>query len=689
MAEPPHVPRSRDSRILKKFGSGLTSFVKQYPHQTNSKRDLKMEARSNDDDRLRASASTVRPKPTTIDTALRLATTRAAENSSSSEAVNEPLVQDFQDHYRPRPNRSHAGSVSPQLGNAVSSSESDRPLHSPDFSDFDDDATPAARDYDYSRHSMHVPARTSSHPHAQAASRAQSRRPPTSRKQSISAPSISTPTTPETAPSHGYGRGDRSSADSIFSQETSATSILTLPALQTKGPDNSDAHLLEPLTEDDPRSFDLLDAPQDSSLVGMYALERRAEQLFSSAHLQTIFDDPKLLLRFTGYLNAHRPKSIPVLIYYLDALKALRAIRYANAIAEALDPLKDFTFTDDVVRPTGNAKLEEKARQAFEILVRDDLPAYIAHTWVQVVSVSIQRRITGTLAPHLREASEGLAEVFCLTDPSRVDNPIVFASEEFTRTTQYGMSYVIGRNCRFLQGPKTNANSVRRLAQACTAGKELTEVFVNYRRDGSPFMNLLMTAPLMDSRGNIRYYIGAQVDCSGLVKDCSDLDGLLRLVERDENPQAADYEERVQRKDEFQELSQMFNGAELETVRKYGGRMHREYLEDSDSESLSHGRPRLLLQDPTQDAMDRHRDSMASSLSSTITREKLNGKLEGVYQHTPHSTSSSAPPPPSASSSPPPPSASRESCNPPSSTASAARPACARISPPLYPKAAA
>lgn len=119
------------------------------------------------------------------------------------------------------------------------------------------------------------------------------------------------------------------------------------------------------------------------------------------------------------------------------------------------------------------------------------------------------------------------------------------------------------------------------------------------------------------------------------MKDCSDLDGLLRLVERDEEPGAAEQEERASRKDEFQELSQMFNGAELETVRKYGGRMHREYLEDSDSdsESLSHGRPRLLLQDPTQDAMDRHRDSMASSLGSTITREKLNGKLEGVYQH--------------------------------------------------------
>ncbi|TKA62022.1 hypothetical protein B0A55_11125 [Friedmanniomyces simplex] len=619
-----HNSNQRHSGVFVKAQNAMPTYK-----LANGKRELRMEDRANND-RPSTSASTVRerPKPTTADTAIRVATARAADNHSSSEALNEPLVQDFQDRHRPRPSHSHAGSLSARhQANATSSSDSDRPFHSPDFSDFDDNPTPAARDHEYSRHSMHVPTRTSSHPYPQSTSRAQSRRPPTSRKQSISAPSISTPTTPDATLSRDYGPGDRSSADSIFSQETSATSILTLPALQTKGPDNSDAQLLEPLTEDDPRSFDLLDAPQESSMVGMYALERRAEQLFSSEHLQIIFDDPKLLLRFTGYLNSHRPKSIPVLIYYLDALKALRAIRYANAIAEALDPLKNYSFTEEVARPTGNATLEEKARQAFEILVRDDLPAYIAHTWVQVVSVSIQRRITGTLAPHLREASEGLAEVFCLTDPSRADNPIVFASEEFTRTTQYGMNYVIGRR------PKTNFNSVRRLAEACVAGKELTEVFVNYRRDGSPFMNLLMIAPLMDSRGNIRYFIGAQVDCSGLVKDCSDLDGLLRLVEREQDPAAAADEEQANRKDEFQELSQMFNGAELETVRKYGGRMHREYVDDSDTESLSQGRPRLLLQDPTQDTLDRHRDSMASSLGSTVTREKLNGKLEGVYQH--------------------------------------------------------
>jgi hypothetical protein len=78
---------------------------------------------------------------------------------------------------------------------------------------------------------------------------------------------------------------------------------------------------------------------------------------------------------------------------------------------------------------TLNAELEEKANKAFDVLVREDLPAYITHTFLQTVSISIQRRVTGGLPAHLRVASEGLAEVFCLTDPSRPDNPIVFASE--------------------------------------------------------------------------------------------------------------------------------------------------------------------------------------------------------------------------------------------------------------------
>ena len=50
---------------------------------------------------------------------------------------------------------------------------------------------------------------------------------------------------------------------------------------------------------------------------------------------------------------------------------------------------------------------------------------------------------------------------------------------EFHRTTQYGVNYAIGRNCRFLQGPKTNPASITRIRTAIASGKEISEVFLN------------------------------------------------------------------------------------------------------------------------------------------------------------------------------------------------------------------
>ncbi|CAD6456392.1 60311a1f-1a5b-47c2-bf5b-34032f583a51 [Sclerotinia trifoliorum] len=424
----------------------------------------------------------------------------------------------------------------------------------------------------------------------------------------------------------------RSRAGSVSSYQTNATS---LPPLQKTGV-LEDGETLEPLNEEDvdPGSFDLVSATETGGK--RFSLEKRSEQLFSTEHLRMIFSDPSLLLRFTSFLGAHRPSSIPILIYYLDAVKALKAISYSNAIAEALEPIPGFDFTTTAASKTMSAALEEKASKAFDVLVREDLPAYITWAYIQTVSISIQRRITGTLPAHLREASEGLAEVFCLTDPSRPDNPIVFASEEFHRTTQYGMSYVLGRNCRFLQGPKTNPFSVRRIREKIEAGQEHYETFLNYRRDGSPFMNLLMCAPLCDSRGTIRYFIGAQVDISGLVKECAELESLQRLVaaeelaegreaERAANPNAEQEELPPPPKDEFQELSEMLNMQELDTVRKWGGRMHKETEEDHPDSNFQRGnwhKPRLHITSTSPNGM-----------KPNPQLGRISGKLGGIYEN--------------------------------------------------------
>ena len=150
-------------------------------------------------------------------------------------------------------------------------------------------------------------------------------------------------------------------------------------------------------------------------------------------------------------------------------------------------------------------------------------------------------------------------------------------------------------------------------------------------------MNLLTLAPLCDSRGKIRYFIGAQVDVSGLVKDCTDLESLERMVRRarrkqhpiiddgyDDDDETINGVSHGPRKDEFQELSEMLNVSELETVRMHGGRMHSELADADDrSSARASNRPRLLIKEPSGE-MD---EGTTAPLLST------RGRLPGVYQH--------------------------------------------------------
>ncbi|KAM5341970.1 hypothetical protein ACJ41O_015001 [Fusarium nematophilum] len=434
-------------------------------------------------------------------------------------------------------------------------------------------------------------------------------------------------------------RSDHSYESPWSHRDASSVSSLhihtTLPALQTKGGMDNDG--LEPLTEEefDPASFDLV-VPAHA-LGKQYTLEAQSELLFSSKHLKVIFEDALLLQRFSNFLCTSRPGSLPILGYYLDALKALKAIDYANALTGSLRAIDGIDFTADPVTSTVNDALRKRADDAFEVMTNHDLPAYITHTYIQTVSITIKRRITDNLSPQLRDLSEGLAEVFCLTDPSRPDNPIVFASEEFHRTTQYGMNYAIGRNCRFLQGPRTNPFSVRRIREKLDAGQEHCETFLNYRRDGSPFVNLLMLAPLFDSRGIVRYHLGAQVDVSGLVKECAGLESLSILMQRENPQQHHPGEAPVQThpdddNDEFRDLAEMFDLSELKTVRESGGALHRTHQEDvrqTDTVPANWNKPRLVIQD---DASINRRPS-DPILQDTAVNMQRGGHLSGIFQH--------------------------------------------------------
>ena len=65
-------------------------------------------------------------------------------------------------------------------------------------------------------------------------------------------------------------------------------------------------------------------------------------------------------------------------------------------------------------------------------------------------------------------------------------------SDAFVQVTGYTVSQIINHNCRFLQGPLSDPATVNRIRQAIKDGRESTEVFLNYRHDGTPFWNLLL-----------------------------------------------------------------------------------------------------------------------------------------------------------------------------------------------------
>lgn len=201
-----------------------------------------------------------------------------------------------------------------------------------------------------------------------------------------------------------------------------------LPLLQQINP-NEGAPEFNPVSEEN-GSYDLI-APYDGGDLPLYKLERIADIMFSSEHMLTILNNPRYLARFRDFLLEERPRSISTLTYYLNASKALKAIEYANALVRlSVDVPPPVVQTDgEAAGVTVNRVLEQRVVDGLLALTAEELPAFITSRCISITSKIVEERVRGTLPMKFRGTSNALAEVFCLTDPSRPDNPIIFASE--------------------------------------------------------------------------------------------------------------------------------------------------------------------------------------------------------------------------------------------------------------------
>jgi len=100
-----------------------------------------------------------------------------------------------------------------------------------------------------------------------------------------------------------------------------------------------------------------------------------------------------------------------------------------------------------------------------------------------------------------------------IADADQDDLPIVYANEGFTRVTGYPTERVLGDNCRFLQGEKTDDATVAEIREAIGSHTPIRTEILNYRADGTPFWNKLTIAPVTGAADeNVIHFVGIQED---------------------------------------------------------------------------------------------------------------------------------------------------------------------------------
>jgi PAS domain S-box-containing protein len=99
-----------------------------------------------------------------------------------------------------------------------------------------------------------------------------------------------------------------------------------------------------------------------------------------------------------------------------------------------------------------------------------------------------------------------------ISNPRIPDNPIIACNAPFIELTGYPESEIVGRNCRFLAGPATEPWLTETIKSGVRKHRPVLVEILNYKRDGTPFRNAVLVAPIFDEEGELEYFLGSQVE---------------------------------------------------------------------------------------------------------------------------------------------------------------------------------
>ncbi|KAH8048362.1 PAS domain-containing protein [Aureococcus anophagefferens] len=236
---------------------------------------------------------------------------------------------------------------------------------------------------------------------------------------------------------------------------------------------------------------------------------------------------------FRAFLAADRADA--ELDFYVGVL-AMRALDDAGDADDKADELHELYLADKGNAASGSVRrtVEKEAERTLQSLAFDAFPRFLKTDLCSKAMKAMKKsggksatdaaladnlEKMGSMAP--QDADEWLSSFisFAETWPAcivvsdmTILAPMVYVNPEFCRVTEYPREEAVGRNCRFLQGPDTEPESIQVIQETLCKGEDCHVLLTNYRKSGDKFKNLLSMRPVYDADDVYRYTIGVQFE---------------------------------------------------------------------------------------------------------------------------------------------------------------------------------
>jgi PAS domain S-box-containing protein len=101
-----------------------------------------------------------------------------------------------------------------------------------------------------------------------------------------------------------------------------------------------------------------------------------------------------------------------------------------------------------------------------------------------------------------------LAVVIC--SPMLADYPIIYANDKFLEHSGYSRNEIVGKNCRFMQGPDSEKEAIAAFRECIAANKSANVRITNNRKDGTKFIDKVLMRPLTKYGDHERLFVALQ-----------------------------------------------------------------------------------------------------------------------------------------------------------------------------------